>query len=272
VETPLLSPAVIPEANIDPVTAGNDYLQASPELYMKRLLSAGIPKLFQICKCFRKGEKGHRHLPELSLLEWYARDETCKDLMIQCEDLIRHISHDLKVGDELIFQKTPIDLNSTFDRLSVAQAFERFSSVSLDEALASDRFDEILSFDIEPNLGIHRPCFLTDYPAPLASLAKLHPENPKVAQRFELYISGIELANGFTELTDPDQQQQRFMEENRIRQKMGFSPLPLPKKFLAALKTMPDAAGIALGMDRLVMLFCNTLSIHDVVAFTPEDL
>ena len=129
-----------------------------------------------------------------------------------------------------------------------------------------------MSFEVEPCLGNKRPCILYDYPAPLASLARLKPENKDLAQRFELYVAGIELANGFTELTDPILQRQRFLTENNLRTARGETALPLPEKFLSDLETMPEAAGIALGVDRLVMLFCNTSTIDEVVAFTPESL
>ena len=272
VETPILSPAVIPEAHIDPVACKHAYLQASPELYMKRLLAGGAERIFQICKCFRQGEHGRRHLPELTMLEWYGAKQVYTDLMNQCQDLILHIAKQLDMEQQLNTQGHGIDLSPPFDRLSVAGAFKKFSSISPEKAIEQGQFDEILSFEIEPNLGLERPCFLYDYPAPLASLAKLHPQNPRVAQRFELYIAGIELANGFTELTDPALQRHRFKEENYIRKSLDRPALPLPEKFLTALNTMPEAAGIAMGIDRLVMLFCDAAGIDDVVAFSPEEM
>ncbi len=271
-ETPLRCPAVIPEGHIDPIMSEHSFLQASPELCMKRLLSMGAPKIFQICKCFRKGERSERHLPELTLLEWYAAGETYQDLMAQCEGLIRHIAESLGMDSCLMYQNQPIQFNKPFERLSVQQAFETYAHVSADKALATGKFDEILSFDIEPQLGNDRPCILYDYPIPLAALAKPHPDTPTLAQRFELYVAGIELANGFTELTDPIVQRQRFKAENQTRIRNGREALPLPEKFLNDLSRMPDAAGIALGMDRLVMLFCNAAVIDEVIAFTPENL
>ncbi len=272
VDTPIRCPSIIPEAHIDPVMSGDQYLQASPELCMKRLLSMGADKIFQICKSFRKGERGKRHLPELTLLEWYGANQTYLDLMDQCQGLLRHIASGLDFGDQIHFQGQSTDLALPFDKITVADAFEKHTSTTAEKALEQDQFDEILSFEVEPKLGIHRPCILYDYPAPLASLARLHPDNKKVAQRFELYAAGIELANGFTELTDPAVQRQRFDLENQIRMDRGQDALPLPKLFLSDLETMPEAAGIALGMDRLIMLFCDTLSIDQVVAFTPETL
>ncbi len=272
VETPIRCPVVIPEAHIDPVMSEDHFLQASPELFMKRLLAMGADKIFQICKCFRKGEQGHRHLPELTMLEWYGSGHTYEDLMDQCRSLIRHITKGLGTGDQLIYQGKQIDLHPPFEKITVHQAFKKFTQIGVETALGKGLFDELISFEIEPNLGNNRPCILYDYPAPLASLARLHPQNPKVAQRFELYISGIELANGFTELTDPKIQKKRFTEENRLRIQDGRPALPLPEKFLCDLTAMPKAAGIALGIDRLTMLFCDAASIDQVVGFTPEQM
>ncbi|MDD9301518.1 MAG: EF-P lysine aminoacylase GenX [Desulfobacter sp.] len=272
VETPIMGPAIIPEAHIDPVRAENDFLQASPELCMKRLLSMGADKIFQICKCFRKKERGNRHLPELTMLEWYGKHQTYSDLMDQCQDLLHTLAVGLGRKNDLVFQGNTINLTPPFDRISVAQAFKTFANTSAEIALEQGKFEEILTEKIEPHLGNERPCFLYDYPSCLASLARLDPENKTIAQRFELYAAGIELANGFTELTDPHIQKARFKTENKIRAQYGLPHLPLPEKFLADLDTMPDAAGIALGMDRLVMLFCDAPAIDQVVAFTPEML
>ena len=267
VETPIRCPSVIPEAHIDPVRSGDAYLQASPELCMKRLLARGADKIFQICKCFRKGERGRRHLPELTLLEWYAVHQTYEDLMDQCQGLLRHIAQGMGTPGRLIYQGASLDLSQAFERIPVAGAFERFADLSLSQALDAGRFDEIISFDIEPHLGVSRPCFLYDYPISMASLSAPHPEKKDVAQRFEMYAAGIELANGFTELTDPALQRKRFEAENEIRISQGKTELPMPETFLSDLALMPPAAGIALGMDRLVMLFCDASDVEQVVAF-----
>ncbi len=270
VETPILCPSVIPEAHIDPVTSQGAYLQASPEQCMKRLLARGAGKIFQICKCFRQGERGHRHLPELTLLEWYAVHQTYEDLMDQCQGLLRHIATGLSTPGRLVYQGTSLDLAGTFQRMTVSRAFERFANISLNQAIDTEQFDEIISFDIEPHLGTSRPCILYDYPISMASLAAVHPEKPDIAQRFEMYVAGIELANGFTELTDHKLQRKRFEMENELRIKHGKAKLPMPETFLSDLALMPPAAGIALGMDRLVMLFCDAPDIEQVVAFPPE--
>ena len=270
VETPLRCPSIIPEAHIDPVTSQGEYLQASPEQCMKRLLARGADKIFQICKCFRRGERGRRHLPELTLLEWYAVHQTYEDLMDQCQGLLRHIAKGLGTPGRLVYQGTSLDLADAFQRMTVARAFERFSGISLNQAIDTGQFDERISFDIEPHLGTSRPCFLYDYPISMASLSAAHPEREDIAQRFEMYAAGIELANGFTELNDPVLQRKRFEMENALRINQGKAKLPMPEAFLSDLALMPPAAGIALGMDRLVMLFCDAPDIDQVVAFPPE--
>lgn len=270
VETPVRSPAVIPEAHIDPILSETHFLMASPELYMKRLLARGYPKIFQICKCFRKNERGRFHLPEMTLLEWYGAGDTYLDLMDQCQSLVQYIAQELGMPGRLCYQGETLDLARPFQRLSVHRAFETHTGISCDQALADGRFDDIMGFEIEPGLGRNQPVFLMDYPKSLASLAALHPDNPGLAQRCEFYMAGIELANGFTELTDADVQRDRFKEQNRIRQSVGMPPLPMPDRFLSELKEMPSCAGIALGVDRLAMLFADAPSIDQVVAFTPE--
>jgi lysyl-tRNA synthetase class 2 len=237
---------------------------------MKRLLAAGYKKLFQICRCFRKGERGRKHLPEFTLLEWYRSESSYFHLMEDCEALIRSVARQLGRKEILLYQKKPIDLNLPWNRMTVAEAFDRFSPISLDHALAKEQFDRVMALDIEPNLGLQKPVFLYDYPASQAALARLKSGNPKLAQRFELYIAGVELCNGFTELIDPVEQRSRFENERCGRKKRGQRIYPLPEAFLNALSHMPEAAGNALGIDRLVMLFADTARIDDVVAFPTE--
>ncbi|MCM2284363.1 MAG: EF-P lysine aminoacylase EpmA [Desulfobacula sp.] len=272
VETPIRCPAVIPEAQIDPVTSEGWFLQASPELCMKRLLSKGWDRIFQICKCFRKNERGRHHLPELTMLEWYAKGHTYLDLMDQCEALVKFIAARLNLDGRLQYRGKTILLNQPWQRIKVSEAFRLYSDIPLPEALEKNQFDEIAGFRIEPHLGNPVPAFLYDYPASLASLARLLPQNPAYAERVEFYMAGIELANGFTELNDAAEQKRRFGKENKIRSARDQSLLPMPDRFLKDLETMPDAAGIALGVDRLVMLFCDAETIDEVVLFTPEAL
>lgn len=273
VETPIRIPAPAPEAHIDAVESGDGFLQASPELCMKRMLAAGIPRIFQICKCFRQGERGRLHLPEMTLLEWYRAGIDYLDMMDECEALINTVArlNGLKEGI-LIYRGKEINLAPPWPRISISEAFEKLASMPLDNALAGDQFDEIMVEKIEPRLTQNRPVFLYDYPACRAALARLKPQDLRFAERFELYIGGLEICNAFSELTDPVKQRERFECENDHRRKSGKPVYPMPEKFLEALGNMPAAAGNALGIDRLVMLFSDSKQIDDVVAFTPEEL
>jgi lysyl-tRNA synthetase class 2 len=239
---------------------------------MKRLLAAGYPRIFQICKCFRRGERGRRHLPELTLLEWYTTGADYNGMMTQCEALIGAVARQAGFGDVLRYQGQRIDLTPPWSRLTVGEAFDRLSQVSVEQALKEHRFDEVMGLEIEPHLGIDKPVFLYDYPAACGALARLKPEDRRLAERFEFYIGGLELCNAFTELTDPSEQRLRFEEERKVRRLAGKSVAQMPEKFLSSLEDMPAAAGNALGIDRLVMLFADTTEIEDVVAFTPEEL
>jgi lysyl-tRNA synthetase class 2 len=266
VETPQRLPGNAPEAQIDAMTSADWFLHTSPELCMKRLLAAGYENLFQICHCWRDGERGKRHLPEFTMLEWYAIDCDYRRLMDECEILLRALVPKGKIN----YQDQTIDLNQPFERITVAEAFDRYASLGLVEALETDRFDELLTLEVEPHLGRERPTFLIEYPSELAALARCHPDRPQVAERFELYIAGLELANAFSELTDATEQRRRFETDEAERRAAGKPPYPVPEKFLAELVAMPEAAGIALGLDRLVMLLTDAETIDEVVAFTPE--
>ncbi len=270
VDTPLRIPAPAPEAHIEPLASEGWFLQTSPELCMKRLLAAGLPKIFQLCKCFRKGERGDRHLPEFTMLEWYAAGSDYRDLMADCEALLRDLASAMGKEGVLEWQGCRIDLGPEWERITVAEAFQRYAPCTVEEALSRDRFDEMLVEYVEPHLGMATPTFLCDYPATLGALARLSPDDPAVAERFELYVAGLELANGFSELVDPVEQRARFLAEQESIRLQGRDPGPMPERFLDALETMPPAAGIALGVDRLVMLFAGAGKIDQVVAFTPE--
>lgn len=272
VETPVRIPAPLPEAHIDLIGSEDWVLQPSPEVCMKPLVAAGCARIFQICKCFRKGERGRRHLPEMTLLEWYAAGESYSDLMTRTEQLFLSIARGLGRGNEIVYQGSRIDLRPPWTRLTVAEAFRRHASLPAEAALAQGRFDELMGVEVEPRLGTERPVFLYDYPAACGSLARRKPEDPAVAERFELYIGGLELCNGFSELTDPVEQRRRFEGELDILRRRGRPVHDLPEKFLAALAALPVCAGNALGIDRLVMLLADAEAIDEVVAFTPERL
>jgi lysyl-tRNA synthetase class 2 len=272
VETPIRIPAPAPETHIDAVESGDWFLQTSPELCMKQLLAVGFGRIFQICKCFRKGERGRWHLPEMTMLEWYRINSNYLDMMNECETLISQVARQINSKSMMIYQGTAIDLAPPWRKISVAEAFRRFASMSMEAALGNDRFDEIMVEAIEPNLGQPHPVFLYDYPLSRGALARAKPQDGRFAERFELYIGGLEICNAFSELTDPIEQRRRFEFERNRRQASGKLVSPLPEKFLTALGEMPEAAGNALGIDRLVMLFADAQKIDEVVAFSPEEL
>jgi elongation factor P--(R)-beta-lysine ligase len=277
VDTPLRQPVYIPESNIVPIASEGQYLQTSPELCMKRLLAHGCEKIFQLSHCFRKGELGRLHLEEFQLLEWYRTGCDYTQLMADCQGLVRFLHERLsehtfscgdKNGPDSFFG---IDVSAEWQRLTVADAFTRYSPVPLQRALNSGSFDEILTEHVEPNLGTKSPVFLYAYPCELASLARRNPGNPGIAERFELYIKGVELANGFSELTDEHEQRSRFHDEIAAIYANNGRNAVMPERFLRDLGKIEEAAGIALGVDRLFMLAVNEKSITSAVTFAPDD-
>jgi lysyl-tRNA synthetase class 2 len=239
---------------------------------MKRMMSAGFEKIFQICRCWRERERGSLHLPEFTLLEWYRAGTDYNSLMEECGGLIRFVATFIGLGQKTFFRGREIDLSGTWERISVKEAFHCYSKTSMAKALEQNLFDEIMVQEIEPNLGVEKPTFIHDFPAQRGALARLKKEDPGVAERFELYMGGLELANGFSELVDSEEQRRRFHIENENRQSFGKRIYSIPDKFLAELDNMPPSAGIALGVDRLVMVFLDIETIDEVVAFTPEEL
>ncbi len=265
VDTPIRQPLVIPEQNITHVPSGTHFLQSSPELYMKRLLASGCEQIFQICRCFRYGERGRLHLEEFVMLEWYRLDADYTNLMADCERLFQFLQ------SEILECHFPVSLDMPWSRISVEQAFQQYCTVTVEQALQQDRFDLLLVEKIEPNLGKGGPEFLYDYPLELASLARPKVDNPEKAERFELYMAGVELANGFSELTDPVLQRSRFKEEySRMDNGNGKSP-NMPELFLQDLGKIDTAAGIALGLDRLFMLLLGENNINKAVTFSSDE-
>ncbi|NLZ17168.1 MAG: EF-P lysine aminoacylase GenX [Desulfobulbaceae bacterium] len=277
VDTPVRLPALIPEAHIVAFSSEDWWLHSSPELCMKRLLARGCEKLFQICHCYRKEECGRLHQSEFSMLEWYRIESDYSDLMTDCEQLLTYLSAGLahfpalqKPGC-LHWQNMLINLNPPWQRLSVHDAFRRYAGMEVEEAMARDLYEELLVSCIEPQLGQEAPVFLYDYPLALGSLARTSAANPQVAERFELYLAGIELANGFSELTNVAEQRFRFEKEIATLQAQGRHAA-MPERFLDDLACMPAAAGIALGVDRLFMLLGNYDDIRQAIPFPAETL
>jgi len=272
VETPLRIPQNAPERHIDPVLSEDWFLQTSPELCMKRILAQGYNRIFQLCKCFRQEERGKQHLPEFTMLEWYETHISTTELMQTTENLIRHLCQHLLDQSTLSYQGYLIDMASPFKYYTVQELFNLFSPISYEKALATNQFDEIIGTTIAPQLGFDQPVFIDKYPITQSVLATTDSSNPSLANRFELYIAGMEICNGCEELTDKSIQKDRFFLENQVREKMNKHISSLPSAFLMEMNHLPPCAGNALGIDRLCMLFTNAPNIENTVFFPPEKL
>ncbi len=280
VDTGLLVDEAGPAPTLDPffVAGERRSLITSPELRMKRLLAAGYPRIVQLGKAFRRGlgERSPLHHPEFTLLEWYRAGEGLEAIVRDLESLLPACGAEFEVP---------------FERLTVEEAFRRHAGVELAPLLdgdepgfrdaargagfgtAADEAGETLFFRllldrVEPRLGRGRPTVLAGYPASMAALARLDDDDPRLARRLELYVEGVELANAFDELTDAAEQRRRIERDRRAKRAEGRDPGPFPERFLAALEAgLPRAAGIALGVDRLLMLLCGASTIDEVLLF-----
>ncbi|MEP6883350.1 MAG: EF-P lysine aminoacylase EpmA [Gammaproteobacteria bacterium] len=285
VETPILSAAAVSDPQIESLAtrvAGMPvqfFLCSSPEYAMKRLLAAGSGDIYQICKVFRDGERGRWHNPEFTLIEWYRMGCDDAHLMTEVETLI---------GEML----APYRKFAPAERLSYAAAIQRHAGVDAFDASDADlldsaarhgivcragldrdaKLDLLMGLIVGPRLGFERPCFIVDYPASQAALARLKPGSPPVAARFELYLDGVELANGFHELNDAGEQRTRFVQDLQVRRARGQAQPPLDEHMLAALAAgLPDCAGVALGFDRLAALAIGAPRLADAMAFTIDN-
>jgi lysyl-tRNA synthetase class 2 len=282
VETPLMCRHTVTNPYIAsiPVQYGSTkepfYLQTSPEYAMKRLLAAGSGSIYQICKAFRNSEEGRLHNPEFTMLEWYRLGFDHHDLMDDVDELL-HLTLGSEKADRITYatlflQVLNLDPHSaTLEQLKNC-AMEK--GIQLDATVKAsftidDWLDILMTHCIEPQLGFERPVMVFDFPASKAALAKVRPETPPVAERVEVYVVGIELANGFHELTDAAAQQQRFEDDLKQREQLGLPVLPIDTYLLEALESgLPASAGIALGVDRLMLLRLKKQHIKQVVPFT----
>jgi lysyl-tRNA synthetase class 2 len=273
VDTPLL----VPSPGLDPYVeafevAGSPpgrWLRTSPEFQMKRLLSAGFSKIYQIGKSFRREEEGALHQPEFTTVEWYRAFCDSEEVMRDTEELVASIALGVRGGQGLVARGARVDVSPPWEHIAFAEAFERTAGCGLAEVEGDEeRLYRLLAERVEPRLGTGRACFLTRYPARMAQLARLNPADPSLAERFEAYVGGVELCNGFAELIDPVEQQARFESEQQARQRMGKPDHPIDRRFLQALQEgIPPCSGNALGLDRLLMLLLGAERIDDVLAF-----
>jgi lysyl-tRNA synthetase class 2 len=271
------------------------YLRTSPEFACKKLLAAGEQKVVEFARVFRDRERGHLHLTEFTMLEWYRAGSSYDVLMADCITVIAHAARTTGIG-RFSFRGRHADPFTEPERLTVAAAFERFAGIDLlatiadgegdraalaaaaqgrvriaDDDTWSDIFSKVLVEHVEPHLGQGRLTVLFEYPAPEAALARINPADSRVAERFEIYACGVELANGFGELTDAAEQRIRFARAMDDKQSRYGERYPLDEDFLAAVAHMPEASGVALGFDRLVMLASGALRIDQVVWTPPAE-
>mgnify|MGYP001353370509 FL=1 len=298
-ETPLLVSAPSPEAQLFPVKTEKGYLITSPEYQMKRLLVGGFDKIFQITRCFRDAENSPQHNPEFTMLEWYRTYQPLEKLMTDIEQFVLHLSDSVK--SNLLSKKIPLP---PWPRKSVSALFKKHIGIKLDgsetayelrkkaelsghEKLFHDlpdssKLTDSLAYEqtffrlwnyIQNRFSQSTPVFVFDWPLPLASLARKNPMRKEFAERVELYVNCMELANGFAELTDPIEQRRRFEQDLKNRKSEGRETVPLDKKLLKSLEQgLPECSGMALGIDRLIMWLCGTDNIQDVICFTEDEV
>ena len=267
VETPLQVPTVAPEKYITPFTVDGWFLSTSPEMHMKRLLAAGYSKIFQICHCFRKNERGQLHNPEFTMMEWYRVGADYMRIIEDTEGLMSTLAKKLNHRSTIRYQGNKIDLMPPWPRVTVREAFLRSASWDPFARLDEERFEVDLVEKVIPGFDSRHPTVLLDYPIAMASLARIRRGKPALAERAEVFIGGLELANAYSELNDAAEQERRFKQEIEAFQRDRNRRVVMPQRFLESLPGLPECGGIALGVDRLVMLFCDAVSIDEVIAF-----
>jgi lysyl-tRNA synthetase class 2 len=281
------------EPHLRPLPAGEGWhLITSPEYHMKRLLAGGLERIYFLGSCWRGDEVGHQHLAEFCMLEWYHAFLDLEELMRECEELCAEVARVVCGGTSLRYQGRALELEPPFRRVSVGEAFRsagveltsdaeelrrRAEAAGIGPFAAGESYDavasRILVERVEPALRGERPAFLHSFPAPLAALSRLSPGDPSLAERFELYAAGLELANAFGELGDPEEQRRRLLEDQRARRDAGQPAYSIDERFLSALaEGIPPTSGIALGVDRLLMLLCDAAEIGETVAFAPDEI
>lgn len=283
VDTPLLSAGTVTDEHLDAFdtvfnfadsgTPTTLYLQTSPEYAMKRLLCAQSGSIYQLCKAFRHEGEGRWHNPEFTMLEWYRLGFDHFALMDEVDALLMATLNTLP-SDKITYQNAfmsylEVDPLQASDDVLLKAMEQHNIDIHQPQTLSFDsKLQLLFSYCIEPKIGMERPCFVYDFPASQAALAKISAHDNRVAERFEVYFKGAELANGFNELSAPEEQRQRFEQDNQKRLRAGLDTKPIDEHFLQALEEgLPDCAGVALGVDRLLMLKMNAAHIKEVINF-----
>jgi lysyl-tRNA synthetase class 2 len=270
-------PAPGVDLHLDAIRADGGYLITSPEFHMKRLLVGGLPRIFQLSHASRADEHGPLHEPEFAMLEWYRAFASFEDVLADTEHIVSRVAKSLRKKAELTTpQGAKIEAKPPFDRITVRSAFKKYAGISDASELAESdesRFFELMVSKVEPALASYkRPVFLHEYPISQAALSRPKPRDPSVAERFELYAGGVELCNGYGELTDASEQRRRMLADQRTRAHAERPIYPIDERFILALdEGMPPSGGNALGFDRLIMLAVGASNIAEVLAFPAQN-
>ncbi|MFA5689218.1 MAG: EF-P lysine aminoacylase EpmA [Kiritimatiellales bacterium] len=272
VETPIRMKTPCMELHIDAEPSGKCWLRTSPELYHKKLLARGAENIFEIGKCFRQGERGDRHHPEYTMLEWYRAGGDYHSMLDDTVNLLNAVGIETgRALSPLSAETEKVDAGGAaplpLQVYTVAGIYQKFAGWNPVENFDADRFDLDMVEKIEPALEKIPVAVLQDYPAECCALARLKPENPAVAERWELYLNGVEIANAYSELTDADEQRRRFEKWAEQRKALGKVVYPIDEEFLTALSSMPPAGGCALGIDRLLMALTGAESLDEIFLF-----
>ena len=270
VETPIRVPVIAPELHIMPFESETWFLSTSPELYLKRMLAAGYDRLFQISHCFRRDERGRWHNPEFTMLEWYRTGADYRQMIQDVEQLVVTLASKLGFNTIVKYRGQDIDISLPWPRVTVRDAFLHAADWDPIAEPDSLRFDTDLITKVFPSFIPSRPTVLVDYPAAMASLARLKSDEARVAERAEVFVGGLELANAYSELRDAQEQERRFQEAIEQIHKEQGQHIAMPRQFLEAVAHLPECGGVALGIDRLVMLLCDADAIDEVIAFTVD--
>jgi len=303
IEAPILVPSPGLEVHLDAFAVTGSpprYLITSPEYQMKRLLAGGMQRIYSLGKVFRRGELGPHHNPEFTMLEWYRAHSDWTAVADDVAELCAELATAVHKSPRFCSHGQTLDLSLPWPKLTVCEAMKRYAGVTLrgDESVAElalalrsaghsvkergsdgnllswdDLFFTVFLDHVEPRLSSSRPVVLCDWPLPLCALARKRPDNPAVVERFEAYVAGLELCNGFGELCDADEQRRRLLYDIEERRRRGLPVYPIDERFLSALSAgMPPAGGVALGVDRLLMLLLDIADIRDVLAFAADEL
>jgi lysyl-tRNA synthetase class 2 len=271
VETPARVRSPGTDVNIEAFASEERYLITSPEFHMKRMLAQGFQRIYQICRCFRKGERTELHNPEFTMLEFYAAGLNLSGMMAEIEEIVWKLAS-AAGARELEFRGMRCDLQPPWERVSVEEAFRKYAGWSPLEVFDEERFYFDLVDKVDRHLGAGHPTILHHYPVELAMLAVRDPAKAEVALRFEVYFCGVEIANAFEELTQMEEQRRRFERDIETRRTRGLPLYPKDEIFLQSLSDLPPCSGIAVGLDRLIMLLTGAESIGEVLAFPDEEV